>query len=337
MIHSLLSSLPDLSDDDGSDESPLLAPVPPHVPTASLTSNGEKSITPSDDPAIFDSSTSDESKTDLRTTTPDEVVSVDSDASATSRAGDVTLVDDPLYAEKAERALSPATEEERTLVEDESESGLEHTSKTSNDATGPPQIASETVDPTGHSVAEEETRATDGIRRPRIHISTLLERADRLFALYPPMDPSINLPSVMGPASVMLTWSENPAHLPKDDEAEMMVTRPHLVVLPLPDEGEREKDEDASEEGTHRGSHKHRRRRLQKPRRITDLVVQRRVVASAVLVLGVAMAVYGLQASTPERHHGAAGRELRRVSRLLGGFVVGMGGRLLDGLLAMSG
>ena len=66
------------------------------------------------------------------------------------------------------------------------------------------------------------------------------------------------------------------------------------------------------------------------------MVERRAVVASAVLVLGVAMAVYGMHAG-PEPAHGGAGRDLRRLSRLFSGFVVGVGGKLWDGLVAMSG
>ena len=65
------------------------------------------------------------------------------------------------------------------------------------------------------------------------------------------------------------------------------------------------------------------------------MVERRAVVASAVLVLGVAMAVYGIQAA-PDAH-GGTGRELRRLSRVLGGFVVGFSGKLWSGLIGMSG
>ena len=111
-----------------------------------------------------------------------------------------------------------------------------------------------------------------------------------------------------------------------------MVTQPHLVVLPVPEEGGTKEEEDPEK------PHKHRRRRWRKPKRIGPFQVERKaVVASAVLVLGVAMAIYGLQSSAPERHHGGATRELKRLSRFMGGLVVGAGQQLWDGVVGMAG
>ncbi|KAI0754172.1 rab-GTPase-TBC domain-containing protein [Daedaleopsis nitida] len=178
--------------------------------------------------------------------------------------------------------------------------------------------------------------------RPRISVSALLRDADELFILYPPSHPGIALASVMGPQSVMLTWSERAADLPDDDEAERMVARPELIVLPHVEEPD--DDDDAagalpSEKEKRRGEkeeRERRRRRLRKPRRLTDMVVQRKtMVAGAVLVLGVAMAVYGLNGGLPGTgngsHRSGFGKEWRKVGRLLGGFV-GAGGKVLDGL-----
>ena len=96
----------------------------------------------------------------------------------------------------------------------------------------------------------------------------------------------------------------------------------------LPEEIEQE--EEREERKSRRG------RPMPKPPRIGRVVVQRKaVVASAVLVLGVAMAIYGLQ-TAPERARGGARFELRRLSRLFGGFVVGAGERLWEGLVAMT-
>ncbi|KAI0717109.1 rab-GTPase-TBC domain-containing protein [Earliella scabrosa] len=180
---------------------------------------------------------------------------------------------------------------------------------------------------------ERETRP----HRPRISVTALLRHADELFALYPPSHPSIALASVMGPQSVMLTWSERASDLPDDDDAERMVARPELIVLPYV---EHESDDDESEKGRRRRGEKEererRRRRLRKPRRLTDIVVQRKtMVAGAVLVLGVAMAVYGLNGGLPGagggHHRGGFGKEWRKVGRLLGG-IVGAGGKVFDGI-----
>jgi TBC1 domain family member 20 len=166
--------------------------------------------------------------------------------------------------------------------------------------------------------------------KPCIALSSLLQRADELHLLYPPSHPSIRLSSIMGPQSVMLTWSEKASELPSEEEAELMVTQPQLIILPLEEIDTKEKTE--VEEIEMRKAAKRRRRKLRKPVRIGSVVVeQRTVVASAVLVLGVAMAVYGLQA-TPDRHHGAS-KELKKLTRYVGGLVLGFGGRLWDRLL----
>ena len=334
MIHSLLSSLPDLyEDDDENDESTLSASThPPPGSSMVLPHGGEEGSPIAEDSAVSNPATGDVDTADAPSTAPDETVSEDPEVSTASFTEDATLVDDSVHEEKANETQTSVIAEEPTLVEDEKEKSLEVPGE--SDSVGSPHTASDIADRSEPSATE--VTPADGIRRPRIRMSTMLEEADRLFDRFPPTHPSIDLSSIMGPGSVMLTWSENPAHLPKDDEAEMMVTRPHLVVLPPPDEDEDEKDEEVPEEKSPRG-HKHKRRRLHKPRRISDLVVQRRVVASAVLVLGVAMAVYGFQVATPDRHHGPASRELKRLGKVLGGFVVGMGGRLFDSLLAMGG
>ncbi len=172
-----------------------------------------------------------------------------------------------------------------------------------------------------------------GVPRPRVSLSSLLKTADELYSLYPPMHSAIALSAIMGPQSVMLTWSENPSDLPSDDEAELMVTQPQLIVIPFVEDTDTKEDEEEDEPEKTR---KHRRRRLRKPRRIGSVVIDRRtVVTSAVLVLGVAMAVYGLQA--PERRNGGANRELRTFGKMVGGLLVGAGEKLWEHLVGMHG
>lgn len=158
-------------------------------------------------------------------------------------------------------------------------------------------------------------------RRPRISMTSLLQHADLLYELYPPSHPSISLHTIMGPQSVVFTWSENPCLLPSDDEAELMVGHPELVVLPV-QEGEKEED--------HRDE-KRPRRRLRKSRRLIPLR-RKTMVASAVLVLGVAVAVYGTGGfrGTGGDAHRHGHREWRSLTRFVGAIFVGAGERLLD-------
>ena len=141
--------------------------------------------------------------------------------------------------------------------------------------------------------------------RPRLSLTSLLRRSDELFALYPPSHPAILLSGIMGPQSVVFTWSQVPSELPADDEAELMVTQPQLIVLPMRPE-EIEQEEEREERKSRRG------RPMPKPPRIGRVVVQRKaVVASAVLVLGVAMAILAYVATTQDLLE--EGRDKRRV------------------------
>ncbi|CAL1698794.1 unnamed protein product [Somion occarium] len=168
--------------------------------------------------------------------------------------------------------------------------------------------------------------------RPRMSLISLLQQADLLYELYPPSHPSIALDTILGPQSVMFTWSENPSQLPQDDEAELMATKPDLVVHPVKEESE-EEEEGKEKEGEHRGE-KRRRRRLRKPHR---LVPSRRkaMVASAVLVLGIAVAVYGtggFRGGGIGDSHRPGHREWRTVTKFIGALFVGAGERLLDSI-----
>ena len=187
------------------------------------------------------------------------------------------------------------------------------------------------------SRASTVTQSEDVPPRPRVSLTSLLMQADDLYTRFPPSHPSIALSSVMGPQSVMLTWSEDPAELPSDDDAELMVTKPELVVLPYiePD------DEVASDDEDVHGRHRGRRRGPRKPK---HLVLQRKtMVAGAVLVLGVAVAVYGMQNGSSaglfrgfadsQQHRNSVGRGWKRMSSFVGGLVLGVGERIFEPLL----
>ncbi|KAI0365803.1 hypothetical protein BV20DRAFT_713880 [Pilatotrama ljubarskyi] len=184
--------------------------------------------------------------------------------------------------------------------------------------------------------------------RPRVSLTSLLKHADELYEQYPPTHPGIDVQSIMGPQSVMRTWSERPSELPDDDEAELMVTKPELIVLPYiePEDDDIASDGESSfrhsprEKGRRKKAEREkekRRRKLRKPRRLTDIVVQRKtMVAGAVLVLGVAMAVYGFNAGLPGtgggHHRSGFGREWRKMGRFLGGALVGAGEKVFQGI-----
>lgn len=200
-----------------------------------------------------------------------------------------------------------------------------------------PQLEGDLSEKRTSSRASTVTQSEDVPPRPRVSLTSLLMQSDDLYSRFPPSHPSIALSSIMGPQSVMLTWSEDPAELPSDDDAELMVTKPELVVLPYIESD----DEVASDDEETHGKHRGRRRRLQKPR---HLVLQRKtMVAGAVLVLGVAVAVYGIQNGSSaglfrgfadsQQHRNSAGREWKRLSSFVGGLVLGVGERIFEPLL----
>ena len=330
MIHSLLSSLPDLYDDYESDEpaSPIEASVEV-AGEASTKSAQEKDLVIE----TLDAASSPECNDDG----PNDVLfsEIESVTDISSHSDDTTLMDESSNIGDAETDFPSTLEDDPTLVSGPTEKTSHHLQEPSTETVGSFHTVPEVADPEEPAQVDEKAPepVAEGTRRPRIHISTLLERADELFNRH---HLSIDLPSIMGPQSVMRTWTENPALLPTDDEAEIIVTRPHQVVLPPPPEDDEEQAEKIEEDSV---QHKRKRvrRRLRKPTRIASMVVERKaVVASAVLVLGVAMAVYGFQVA-PEPHHShAAARELRRFSKYFGGIVIGAGTRLWEGVVAMA-
>ncbi|KIL59379.1 hypothetical protein M378DRAFT_1007526 [Amanita muscaria Koide BX008] len=190
-------------------------------------------------------------------------------------------------------------------------------------------------------LGESSVPPTNPIPLPKI-----LSHSDSLYAQYPPTHPSLRLSSIMGPQSVVFTWSETFSDLPSDTTAEAMTGRPELVVYPVGPEETEDKEDSGEEEDTDtdsdaeyrnekekRGRHakatrkkegtttrRKRRKTIRKKIRkvlgalhfgtrgqgITQ-VDGRTMVAGAVLVLGVAMAVYGIKATGSSTGGGLGG------------------------------
>ncbi|KAG6838371.1 hypothetical protein C0991_012251, partial [Blastosporella zonata] len=140
---------------------------------------------------------------------------------------------------------------------------------------------------------------------------SLLTRADELYALYPPTHPSLSLWHIMGPQSVIYTWSESFSSLPTDIEAEAMVSCPGLIVYPYIGEYEViedtaskwEEDKPISKRKRLGGNLKGKVKSKLKRFRRVGVDQTKGMVAGAVIVLGIAMAVYGVQMR--DRHPGA--------------------------------
>ncbi|KAJ4487462.1 rab-GTPase-TBC domain-containing protein [Lentinula lateritia] len=111
------------------------------------------------------------------------------------------------------------------------------------------------------------------------------------------------LSSIMGPSSVVYTWSEDPAKLPSDTDAELMVRDTSRIVYPWdPSSNEDEDGEDDGEvEKDITGDSMKRRTRFGDGRvlRRPELVLS--AGAGAVLVIAIALAMYSNRISRGER------------------------------------
>jgi hypothetical protein len=156
-------------------------------------------------------------------------------------------------------------------------------------------------------------------RRPKIPLVSLLIHADELYNTYHPSHPSIDVASILGPQSVVFTWSEVTSDMPADDEAEGMVENLELIVKPYVEPLVEKESGWKSEKEP-----KKNRRRPRKAFKFNGVVVHRKTaVVGAMLVLGVAMAMYGIRS----RPSGVS----------IGEYMRARGWRLLGRLVGMAG
>lgn len=356
MVHSLLSGLPEIFE-EGDDETAI--PLgegnsvlsPEEVETTNVDEDTPTDSNPQSSPAAQNvlpeapegtpptatDATQDlptlqdgeslEAETDLETSTSqagetDDTLPVEQHSTADTTEGDSTLLLEPTPADPGD--LNLKTKEVPTAAIPP----LPYRPSSPPPIPSPPSSSARPASPTTPPV----------VRQPRVSLSHLLRTADSLYETYPPTHPSVAVNTIMGPQSVMFTWSEHAEDLPSDNDAERMVLRPDLIVLPLPDIDDPSKEHLTSSEDEKPGrtgkKEKRKRRKLRKP---LPLAVRRKtMVASAVLVLGVAMAVYGtggfqrgMGLGLGGDRHGA-GREWKTFRHFVGAIVVGATERLLD-------
>jgi hypothetical protein len=167
--------------------------------------------------------------------------------------------------------------------------------------------------------------------RTRISLPALLTHADALHALYPPTHPGLGIREIMGPGSVVFTWSEvdyggkedgggeGEGGLLGDDEAAEMVSHPELVVYPYIEPHHPSPSSPFSSE-------KHNPQT--KPKRYETRTA---VIIGAVIVLGVSVGVAAFYGARGSRGGGGGGGwSWRKV----GGKLIGAGEslRVVDGL-----
>jgi hypothetical protein len=181
----------------------------------------------------------------------------------------------------------------------------------------------------------------------KLFLTDLLKHADTLYNTFPPSHPSLSLSSIMGPQSVIFSWSESFSSLPSDNTAEAMVSRPELVVYPfIETRSDQMKWKESSESAEEKTSKKTRRKRHKLRKSPFSHMEGKTMVAGTVIVLGVAMAIYGVNASRAgdrsaygifhnfaDGHgHTVSAKDWRRLGGWVGGAVAGVTTKLMNGL-----
>ncbi|KDQ07337.1 hypothetical protein BOTBODRAFT_38868 [Botryobasidium botryosum FD-172 SS1] len=129
-----------------------------------------------------------------------------------------------------------------------------------------------------------------------IPLCTLLQKASALYAAHPPTSPEISAQRILGPKSVVFTWSDFASLLPSDDDAEAMVNLPkEEIVLPLMDEDE-EAERDDKEWSI---VEKEKERASIRRQRVLTKFRGRTVMTSVVMLVGVALAIYASGGGPP--------------------------------------
>jgi len=208
-----------------------------------------------------------------------------------------------------EGQLSPAEKEKVPLIPEISppvESNTSFLSPASNDET----LVSDTPVVKIEEFEPEYAQSTSSFdepeqHRPRVSLTSLLLQADELYSRFPPSTPDLCLFSILGPNSVIFTWSESPlGGSLSESEAEAIVDKPETVVLPYvePEDQPPEKKEKAVR----------RRRKLRTIIFGRTRLERRTMLAGAMLVMGIAIAVHGLR-PTSDAHR----VDFRRLGRWL--------------------
>jgi len=335
MLHSILSSLPNLYEEGEGADPPL--PIPEgtpgtkandtaaavdekpevdalpngdHVPESILGAEGPSIVEPTKTPLVTQESSGDvDTAGDLSTPSSDpstgesDRTTVDgeqlADEPPTFSENDTTLVDEP-------------------ITEAESEETKPAPTPTS---TPPSEPEPEDSDPWPDTPGQPA--------KARLSLSSLLRQADDLFVRFPPSHPKLDLDKIMGPRSTIFTWTES--SVPSDDELEQYVKTPHLVVLPYVDPVEealrKQKEARELERRT-----TERKRMLRKSLFARVKVEKKTMLAGAVLALGIAITVYGIRAP------GDAGRghhrgDMKKLLRYIGGLLLAGGNMFVGRLL----
>ena len=356
MIHSLLSSLPNLVDDDDMVEAETIKAdkePPPCIKEESIAAHdntffkedGEPNVSvveaiPQLEPDTKDGGSLDDFLVELNVPSDGRcghsLTLADEQEMLPDTHGADTIVDDP---------PSDFTEQPPSYNENENPSPK----RSSSNLEIPPSDTGSVLSPI--KFEKSETAPPTPPAHPQLAklvLTDLLKLADDLYDKYPPSHSMLALSSIMGPQSVVFTWSESFSALPSDNTAEAMVSHPELVVYPYIEVNTYQKETDVEEkEGRSKTARRKRRNKLKKSP--FGQLEKKTVLAGTVIVLGVAVAIYGIKArngpgshglfqafADGHRTHGGVARDWKRVGGWVGGTLAGVSQKIMNGLSSGS-
>jgi len=167
---------------------------------------------------------------------------------------------------------------------------------------------------------EKEAKST-------IPLFELLKRADDLLIEYPPSSPALRLTETLGLQSALRTNGTILFPL-NDNEAEACVEGEDVVLPP----NQEELDEELGNMKEKESELQHNRRREKRALKKRTVVRTQAVVAGAVLLLGVAVALYGLSPKAKGTLNGKSGAESMKSVAAWVGAILSIGDRLGVGL-----
>lgn len=290
MLHSLLSNLPELWDEE--DTYDELNDI-----SISTDANSEDHVSLSED-GIEEKVWGQEETPDIKQTKPESKYE---DTAEQTSSNDIIDTDD------IEANSTNKSEKESPSLSSSSSSLLR----------SPESIIESQKIATQSNPSSSQRDDTPELRGKRLcNLSSLLERADELHERYPPDHPSLHIASIMGPKSVISTWSEDPNGILSDSEAEAILSQPDLIILNYIDQDELLENEKRS-----RTAEKSRREMAKSGQ--LDIVLDKRTILTGAVV-ALAIAVYLIQM----KH----GNGRWKAERWLPGALVGCSERLLESL-----
>ncbi|EJC99233.1 uncharacterized protein FOMMEDRAFT_170559 [Fomitiporia mediterranea MF3/22] len=178
-----------------------------------------------------------------------------------------------------------------------------------------------------------QAAADHGPTRQSVSLPAILQHADALFAQYPPTHPALHISEIMGPKSVMNTWSEDPQNLMSDAEAEAVVSHPELIALPFVDPDEAAAHKEAEESASNVGRIRRKLRKRMRRKHFGVRLDKKTVFTGTVVALSVAAAIYSMRGKNGNGgilHISRSDRSVRKTAKVVSEILIGGSERLLE-------